>query len=110
MAIGIQAAKKQKALGGISAKGLISTRLEVIGLCRRHQNSHVVAAPVWIAVLAGAEIRTAEAVQTHQSHYPAFGCAIQGDSRRDLPQLPDRDDQTCEVPGWTPALPLLPMR
>ncbi len=81
---------KQKALGGISAQGLISIRLEVIGLCRRHQINHVVKAPAQVAAFAGARIRTAEAVQTSQAYYPANGCASQGESSRDLPQLPVR--------------------
>lgn len=36
-----------------------------------------------------AKIRATEAAQTFQIHYPAFGCASQGENSRDLPQLPD---------------------
>jgi hypothetical protein len=47
-------------------------------------------APISAETPTGAEIRTAEAVQTFQSKYRAFGCESQGDSSRDLPQLPER--------------------
>lgn len=92
-----QAAEKQNGLGGIDAKAINSNRKGVMRQCRLHHHSHVVEAPVWIAVLAGAKIRTAEAEQTFQFHYAAFGCAIQGDSRRDLPQLPDGNDEARKV-------------
>jgi hypothetical protein len=46
-------------------------------------------APISVDALTGAEIRTAEAVQTVQVHYPAFGCASQGENSHDVPQLPD---------------------
>jgi hypothetical protein len=46
-------------------------------------------APTNAPTLIGAEIRATEAAQTFQVHYPAFGCASQGESSRDLPQLPD---------------------
>ncbi len=88
MAIEKQAADKQKALNGSSAQGLISIK-EVTALCDRH-HSHIAEAPVQVAAFAGAEIHTAEAVRIFQTHYPAIGCELQGDSSRDLPQLPDR--------------------
>jgi hypothetical protein len=47
-------------------------------------------APTNALTLIGAEIRTAEAVQTVQVHYPAFGCGSQEEIHNDLPQLPDR--------------------
>jgi hypothetical protein len=47
-------------------------------------------APINVDALTGAGIRTAEAVQTVQSHYPAFGCGSQEEIHNDLPQLPDR--------------------
>jgi hypothetical protein len=43
--------------------------------------------PVTTPIATGVEIRATEAAQTVQVHYPAFGCAIQGDSRDDMPQL-----------------------
>jgi hypothetical protein len=46
-------------------------------------------APISVGALTGAEIRATEAAQTFQAHYPASGCASQGESSRDLPQLPD---------------------
>jgi hypothetical protein len=45
--------------------------------------------PTNALTLIGAEIRATEAAQTVQVHYPASGCASQGESSRDLPQLPD---------------------
>ena len=72
--------KKQKAQGGRSAKGLISIRLEVIGLCRRHHNP-LTKAPVRTGILTGAVIRATEAAQTLQSDYQAFGSRDQGRSR-----------------------------
>lgn len=59
-------------------------------VCRRH---HILASnktPARVDALAGVRIRTAEAVQTLQSHYPAFGCGSQEEIHHDLPQLPDR--------------------
>jgi hypothetical protein len=47
-------------------------------------------APTNALTLIGAEIRTAEAEWTSQSHYPAFGCGSQEQIHYDLPQLPDR--------------------
>jgi hypothetical protein len=47
-------------------------------------------APINALTLTGAEIRTAEAVQTFQSQYPASGCESQEEIHNDLPQLPDR--------------------
>ncbi|MGC9972254.1 MAG: hypothetical protein ABSE56_16865 [Bryobacteraceae bacterium] len=47
-------------------------------------------APTNALTLIGAEIRTAEAVQTFQVHYSASGCGSQGESSHDVPQLPDR--------------------
>ena len=49
--------------------------------CRLHHHNRVVEAPAWIGVLAGAKIRTAEAVRTVQVQYRAFGCGSQGDSQ-----------------------------
>jgi hypothetical protein len=102
--------QKQKAQGGKSAKGLISIRLEVIGLCRRHQHNHLVGAPAWTPILAGAKIRTVFAVQTFQSHYRLFIVRSQGRFRDDLPQLPDRCQPQWKAPGWTTTLPLSSVR
>jgi hypothetical protein len=88
MVIGKQAAATQKGFDGLDAKALISNRKGVGPKCRLH-HKHVVEAPVWVTALAGAEIRTAEAVQTFQSQYRSSGCESQGDSSRDLPQLQD---------------------
>ena len=81
--------QKQKAQSGISASGPISIQ-EVTALCVRHQHNHLVETPVRIGVLAGVQIRTAEAVQTFQSHYRHFAVRSQGRFHSDLPQLPDR--------------------
>lgn len=81
--------QKQKAHGAEPAKGLISIK-EVIALCNRHHHNHVVSAPAWIGVLAGAKIRTVLAVQTFQSHYRPFIVRSQGGFHDDLPFLPDR--------------------
>lgn len=91
MVIANRLPKKQKALNGFSVQGLISIRLEVIGQCRRHHHNHlVVETPVWTPILAGVKIRTAEAVQTFQSHYRTFAVRSQGRFHSDLPQLPYR--------------------
>jgi hypothetical protein len=47
-------------------------------------------APASVEAPTGAEIRTAEAVQTFQIQYRASGCESQGDSSRDVPQLQNR--------------------
>jgi hypothetical protein len=46
--------------------------------------------PITTPIAIGVEICTAEAVQTFQVHYPAFGCDPQGDFSRDVPLMPDR--------------------
>ena len=46
--------------------------------------------PTNALTLIGAKIRATEAAQTFQVHYPASGCASQGESSRDLPHLSDR--------------------
>ena len=110
MVIGKQAAEKQKALDGIDAKGPYLNRKGVTRVCRLHHHSHVVEAPASVEAPTGAKIRTTEAERTFQTHYPAFGRAFQGDSRRDLPQLPDRNEDTCQVSRWTFALSLRSVR
>ena len=105
-----RAAEKQKGLGGIDAKAPYLNQKEVMRQCRRHQFSHVVEAPISAETPTGAKIRATEAERTLQFHYPAFGSAFQGDSRRDLPQLPDRNEDTCQVSRWTFALSLRSVR
>src|ERR1019366_3222105 len=51
------------------------------------QNSNT---PTTALTAAGAEIRTAEAIQTFQSHYRPSSVRSQGDFTDDLPQLPNR--------------------
>jgi hypothetical protein len=55
-------------------------------------------APTNALTLTGAEIRTAEAVQTFQSEYRAFGCESQGDSSHEMPQLPKRSEEVRKAP------------
>lgn len=47
-------------------------------------------APISALTLTGAEIRTAEAVQTFQSHYRLFSVRSQGDFTDDVPDMPNR--------------------
>ena len=54
---------------------------------RTHRQNN--SAPTKARTSIGAEIRTAEAVQTFQLQYRAFGCESQGDSSHDVPQLPN---------------------
>jgi len=54
-------------------------------------------APISVDALTGAEIRTAEAVQSIQAQYRAFGCESQGDSSHDVPQLPIRMPEIREA-------------
>jgi hypothetical protein len=64
MAIGKQAAEKQNDRNGFSAAVVFQSKGE--GLCRLH-HSPVVEAPVRVATLAGAMIRTAEAARALNS-------------------------------------------
>jgi len=83
--------KKQKAQSGISAEGLISIQLEVIGLCRRHQHNHVVKAPVRTPILAGAAITTAEAAMTAHTFIIRLSAVnLNRRNHSDLPQLHNR--------------------
>jgi hypothetical protein len=58
-------------------------------------------APISAPTLTGAGIRTAEAAQTFQVHYPASGCALQGDFSRDVPLMLI---EPCEQLLTTPTL------
>lgn len=80
--------KKQKARSGSSASGFISIQ-EVTALCDRHQYNHLVEAPVRIAVLAGAEITTAEAAMTCNLIIGVLAVDLK-EIHSDLPFLPDR--------------------
>ena len=51
----------------------------------RRQNCNYT--PAEALTSTGAKIRTAEAVQTFQAKYGAFGCESQGDSANDVPFL-----------------------
>jgi hypothetical protein len=64
MAIGNKAAEKQNGHSGFSAVAAFQSKGE--GLCRLHHNP-VVEAPVRVATLAGAMIRTAEAARALNS-------------------------------------------
>lgn len=68
--------------------------------CRRHHFNHVAKPPVWIAVLTGAQIRTAEAVQTYQDQYCAFGSESQGDSSHAHIRLEAVKHGHVAVGGW----------
>src|ERR1035437_9972450 len=66
--------------------------------------------PTTALTAAGAEIRTAEAVQTFQSHYRPSSVRSQGDFTDDVPQLPDRSQTLRKAPQRPPALSLRSMR
>jgi IS1 family transposase len=50
-------------------------------------------APTTTPIAIGAENRAAEAERVLQNHYPAYGARKQGRTRKDVPQLPDRDGE-----------------
>ena len=52
--------------------------------------STLITAPTVAETTAETKIRTAEAVQTFQSHYRPFSVRSQGDFTDDVPQLPNR--------------------
>jgi hypothetical protein len=100
-------AERSNATGLQPANGAINTVQGSESLPRRQNNY---AAPAMAVTTAGAEIRTAKAVQTFRVHYPASGCASQGESSRDLPQLPDRMQTLREASQWTTAVSVRPVR